>query len=289
LSLNQLRNLRKSNERKRDHQFIEKKTQSNIFFGSLSMKTCNLPAAYSLESLDYATSKGSQNPIKSSIPFIVDRRPNSDKEIIEHNVKVSTEGQPKCVTSSLFENLESLCSIPRPTISFVPQPNYPIILEKNDEIMNNATNAQSRKEDEILDDVDYLRDFQQLQESIQMEDFEQLSPHSGFESVTFDKNENFLDFLDPAEFEPDCQVTSWTNYMPGTKKSQNGRRAHLQDRCGEYNSMVYQVETIKRKAEDCLEKSNNESVDENNKVIEMKTYADVFLQEQFEYNSWQNP
>ena len=53
--------------------------------------------------------------------------------------------------------------------------------------------------------------------------------------------------------------------------------------------MAYQVESITRKAEDCWEKSNNENVDENNKVIEMKTYTDVFLQEQIGNNSWQIP
>jgi hypothetical protein len=278
LSLNQLR---KSNERQRDHQVLERNNQRNNVGGRINSNPCNLKAAHSLETNDYATRKVFRNSIKSSVPVVIDLRQNSDKEIIEQNMKLRTEGQQKFVTSALFENSENLCSRPRPDTELVPQTNYRVILDKADEMMNNEAYTQSSKVKEIGDEADYFKNFQQLEESIHMEDIEQLSPHSGYDSVTFDQNEDleFLDFVDPAEFGKDNQLASWTNLLPGTK---NVRRAQLWD-----NTMAYQVESIIRKAEDCLEKSNNNNVDENNKAIEEETYADFFLQEQIGNNSWQ--
>ena len=112
-----------------------------------------------------------------------------------------------------------------------------------------------------------------------MEDPEQLSPHSGYESVTFDKDDD-LEFRD---FESDFQVTSWTNLMPGTKKSQDKYKDDHD------NAMGFQVESNKRKSEDCCEKSYDENVNETNKVIERKAYGDAFLQDKFVYGMWQSP
>ena len=71
--------------------------------------------------------------------------------------------------------------------------------------------------------------------------------------------------------------------MPGTKKSQDKYKDDHD------NAIGFQVESNKRKSEDCCEKSYDENVNETNKVIERKAYGDAFLQDQFGYGMWQSP
>ena len=66
--------------------------------------------------------------------------------------------------------------------------------------MNNVTPDQSSKDTDILDEAEFVKNFQQLEESIHLDDLEQISLHSGYESVTFGRSQDlhFLDFKDPA-------------------------------------------------------------------------------------------
>merc|ERR1719470_654610 len=114
----------------------------------------NIPAAKSRETTI-------QNLTKSPIPVIIDRRQNSEQEINDEDKKFR-EGQPNCVTSSLFEYSETLHSKPELGMDFVPQTQYPVILEQNEKMMIDAPSSK-----ETDDDADFLKNFQFLEESIQ--------------------------------------------------------------------------------------------------------------------------
>ena len=133
-------------------------------------------------------------------PVIIDRRQNSSQETneqepdnyikldslehkffskqLQHNQLIRSS--PKVVTSTLFEYSINPNSVPMANKEFVEK-------NTNDDDYNlehNNSYTHHDSQTDIMDDTDF---FTKLVESLHMEELARLSPHSGYESVTFDK------------------------------------------------------------------------------------------------------
>ena len=109
------------------------------------------------------TEKGIQLPVKSPIPIIIERRQKSAEESNNHDKTVN--GCNKFITSALFKtsNYQSLKAL--------------------DNTVENRTSKPTEDFANILhDDTEF---FKKLEESLQIKDLVQLSPHCGEEDFLF--------------------------------------------------------------------------------------------------------